>query len=215
VDLVVMTTHGRGTQIHAGLGSIVDELVRWMPTPLLLVRPRDTALDLAHEPICRRVLIVLDCAAQSEQHLGHSIAVGTLLRAQYTLLHVVEPGPTTYRTAPGHRIDHPVLEQQHRQAQAYLDRIAARLRAEALRVRTHVVVGEPAVVIPDYAHDHAVDLIAMETCARRGVAQLLQGNLADQVLCGTSVPLLLYHPRGATSTVETRYERELGVYVYG
>ena len=215
VDLVVMTTHGRGTPVHARLGSVVDKLVRWMPAPLLLIRPRDASLDLAHEPVCRHVLIVLDSTAQAEQHLAHSIAVGTLLRAEYTLLHVVEPAPGTHRTAPDHSIHRSVLEQQHRRAQAYLDRIAARLRAEALCVRTHIVFGEPAVVIPDYAHEHAVDLIAMETHAQTAVPQLLQGGLADQVLCGTPVPLLLHHPREAAKSAETCHALELGGYVYG
>ena len=210
VDLVVMTTHGRGTHRHAWLGSVADELVRWMPTPLLLIRPRDVSPDLAHQPVCRRMLIVLDSAAQSEQYLAHSIAVGTLLRTEYTLLHVIEPAPATYRTAPDQRINQSVLEQRRRRAQAYLDRIAARLRAEALRVRTHVVVGAPAVVIPDYAQETAADLIAMETDARSGVVELLQGSLADQVLSGTPVPLLLYHPREATNSSETGYEQELG-----
>src|SRR5262249_37193676 len=37
-DLVVMTTHGRGALGRLWLGSVADELVRDLPTPLLLVR---------------------------------------------------------------------------------------------------------------------------------------------------------------------------------
>jgi nucleotide-binding universal stress UspA family protein len=215
VDLVVMTTHGRGTQIPAWLGSVADELVQWAPIPLLLIRPDEESPDMAHKPACRRMLIVIDSSARSEQYPAHPIALGTLLRAEYTLLYVIEPAPAAYRTAPDHRINQPIVEQQRRQAQAYLDRIAARLRAEALCVRTHVAVGEPAVAISDYTHEHAVDLIAMETHARNGVAQLLLGSVADQVLRGTPVPLLLYHPHAVAESVETCYEQELSRYAYG
>src|SRR6516165_5033034 len=47
VDLVVMATHGRGPLSRLWLGSVADELVRRLPTPLLLVRPGETAPDLA------------------------------------------------------------------------------------------------------------------------------------------------------------------------
>jgi len=39
VDLIVMTTHGRGGFDRAWLGSVADELLRRSPVPLLLSRP--------------------------------------------------------------------------------------------------------------------------------------------------------------------------------
>jgi nucleotide-binding universal stress UspA family protein len=65
-DLVVMATHGRGPLSRFWLGSVADELVRRLPTPLLLVRPGETAPDLAHPPAVRHVLIPLDGSAQAE-----------------------------------------------------------------------------------------------------------------------------------------------------
>ena len=43
VDLVVMSTHGRGPLSRFWLGSVADELVRRMPVPVLLVRPKEEA----------------------------------------------------------------------------------------------------------------------------------------------------------------------------
>ncbi len=45
-DLVVMTTHGRGPLGRFWLGSAADELVRTLPMPVLLVRPREGSPDL-------------------------------------------------------------------------------------------------------------------------------------------------------------------------
>jgi nucleotide-binding universal stress UspA family protein len=207
VDLVVMTTHGRGTQVPVWLGSVADELVHWTPTPLLLIQPYDRAPDLADEPLCRQALIVLGGSIHFEQQLAHPIALGTLLRAEYTLLYVVEPGHAADRTLPNHRTARRALEQQRCRAQAYLDRIAARLRAEALHVRIRVVVGAPVAAVLEYAQEHAVDLISMGRYHPRVAEQLL--GRADQMLWGMSVPLLLYHPRQAAGGAEIWREREV------
>jgi nucleotide-binding universal stress UspA family protein len=209
VDLVVMTTHGRSTATHFSLGSVANELVRWAPTPLLLIRPLDAPPDLAHQPACRRMLVVLDGSIASEQHIAHAVALGALLRVEYTLLRVVEPARTAYGTASDLAISEPGLEPERRRAQVYLDRIAARLRAQALCVRTHVVVGEPAIAILDYAGTHAVDLITMQAPAPRGVEQLLFGSVAERVLRGAPVPVLLHHPWEATSRAERWVGQEL------
>jgi nucleotide-binding universal stress UspA family protein len=205
VDLVVMTTYGRSPQTHFALGSVANELVRWAPSPLLLVRPQDASPNLDYQILCRRILVVLDASAASERHLAHAVAVGTLLRAEYTLLRVVEPLRAIRGTASNSAINQPALESQCRQAQIYLDRIAARLRAQALCVRTHVLVGEPASAILDYARIQAVDLIAMQAYAPHGVEQLLMGSVAEQVLRGAPVPVLLHHQR----EVGERAEQEL------
>jgi nucleotide-binding universal stress UspA family protein len=56
-DLVVMTTHGRGPLSCFWLGSVADEVVRRSSRPLLLVRPDETAPELAHPPALHHVLI--------------------------------------------------------------------------------------------------------------------------------------------------------------
>jgi nucleotide-binding universal stress UspA family protein len=209
VDLVVMTTYGRSPQTHFALGSVANELVRWAPSPLLLVRPQDASPNLDHQTLCRRILVVLDGSAASERHLAHAVAVGTLLRAEYTLLRVVEPLRAIYGTASNSALNQPALESQCRQAQIYLDRIAARLRAQALCVRASVVIGEPASAILDYARIHAVDLIAMQAYAPHGVEQLLMGSVAEQVLRGAPVPVLLHHPREVVERAEAWAGHEL------
>jgi nucleotide-binding universal stress UspA family protein len=209
VDLVVMTTRGRSPQAHFSLGSVAHELVRWAPTPLLLVRPEDTPPDVARQPVCHRVLVVLDGSAASEQHLAHAIAIGTLLRAEYILVRVVEPLRAAYGAARDLAIDEQAPER--RRAQAYLDRVAARLRAQALCVYTYVVAGEPAAAILEHAHTHAADLIAMQAYAPCGVEQLLMGSLAEQVVRGSSIPVLLHHPLEAAELAEVWAEQELSV----
>ncbi len=51
--------------------------------------------------------------------------------------------------------------------------------------------GDPATAIVDMAHDHHADLIVMMTHAREGMSRLIHGSVADRVLQGAPVPVLL------------------------
>ncbi len=90
-DMVVMTTHGRGTVGRFWLGSVADELVRTLPMPVLLVRPREGVPDLEREADIKRILIALDGSALAEQILEPAVEIGRLTGAEFTLLRVVRP----------------------------------------------------------------------------------------------------------------------------
>jgi nucleotide-binding universal stress UspA family protein len=194
-DLLVLTTHGRGAFSRFWLGSVTDTLVRHVPLPMLLVRPHNTPPDLGQAPALKEILIPLDGSALAEQILPHALALGTLTNAAYTLLQVVEPtiggfGAELY----GAMLDERALVEARTQSQDYLDQVATRLRAEGLRVRTAVLLGLTAPSILEYAHRHAVDAVAVATHGRSGVRRLLLGSVADKLVRGAQLPVLLYHP---------------------
>ena len=54
--------------------------------------------------------------------------------------------------------------------------------------------GDPAVEILAAARDEQVSLIAMSTHGRSGVARLVRGSVAERVLRGAQVPVLLVNP---------------------
>jgi nucleotide-binding universal stress UspA family protein len=200
IDLIVMTTHGHGPLTRSWLGSVADELVRRAPVPILLVRPREAVADFGHEPVLRHILIPLDGSELAEQVLEPALALGNLMQADYTLLRVVGPPVATGLEAPGYAVGvglEPALEELKAEAQAYLVRLAERLRAQMLAVQTRIIVGRPpALAILEEAQGQGIDLIALETHGRGGLARLLFGSVADKLLRGASTPLLVHRPRG-------------------
>jgi nucleotide-binding universal stress UspA family protein len=198
-DLVVMTTHGRGVLSRAWLGSVADRLVRQLPMPMLLVRPHETdPADIANPPSINHVLIPLDGSELSECIVPHALALGRLTGAKYTLVQTLELPIIGYGLAPyapaAYEID--ALMQE---AQQYLEHVATGLRAEGLQIHTEVFVGPPAMTILDYARAHAVDLIALETHGRTGTARLFLGSVADKIVRGADVPVLLHRPPSKTT----------------
>jgi nucleotide-binding universal stress UspA family protein len=192
-----MTTHGRGMLSRFWLGSIADRLVRQVAAPVLLVRPQAEPVPEADQaPSLKQVLIPLDGSALAEQIIPHAIALGRLSRAEYTLLHVIEPIAEAYGMELSRAgFDEAALARMRVVAQDYLDGVAARFQAEALRVRTAVDSDPAPQAILEYARVHAIDLIALATHGRGGVARLLLGSVADKVARSATIPVLLQRPR--------------------
>jgi nucleotide-binding universal stress UspA family protein len=205
VDLVVMTTHGHGPLARFWLGSVADELVRRMPIPVLITRPHDTPPGAPPEAAFRNILIPLDGSALAEQILEPAIALGTLWGAEYTLLRAVKPmvlGPYDPADGTVERLDPVILgqlqafhEEEATAARAYLEAVAGRMRARGLRVQARAVVHEqPAAAILEHVKAHRPDLVAIETHGRSGLPRLFLGSVADKVLRGTTVPVLMHRP---------------------
>lgn len=203
-DLLVMTTHARGAVGRFWLGSVADETLRDAPCPILLIHPRDRAADLKQDMTIKNILVPLDGSAFAEQILEPAQTLGNLHGAAYTLLRVVQPiqgmtmpvgagsfGEMAHRMME--RID--VLQEQLRkEAQDYLDNVAARLRARGLSVTTQVAFAEqPGVAILEKARP-PVDLIALESHGRRGLSRFFLGSVADKVVRGAAVPVLVHRP---------------------
>jgi nucleotide-binding universal stress UspA family protein len=84
------------------------------------------------------------------------------------------------------------------EAEAYLDELKTRLEAEGMRgVNVHVWYGPAAAAIVDAARLYAADLIVMSTHGRSGLGRVVFGSVAESVLRGTTVPILVVRPSGA------------------
>jgi nucleotide-binding universal stress UspA family protein len=197
-DLVVMTTHGRSALMRMALGSVADALVRALPVPVLLTRPRAEALDLlesVHEDACERILLPLDGSALAEEAIEPALALGMLFDAEYLLLQAIDPPLLDYALTPYAPVaDQRTLDAWREAASAYLDRVAERLRARKLRVRTQVALGNPAAAIAETVRDQPCELIVLATHGRGGLARVVLGSTTDTVLHALHTPLLVVRP---------------------
>jgi nucleotide-binding universal stress UspA family protein len=203
-DLMVMTTHGRGPLARAWLGGVADELVRKAPIPILLTRPQEAKPVLDQVPVFRRVLIPLDGSSFAEQAVDHALPFGSLSEAEYILVRVIEPmirgghmeTALTSSSEPGivRRLEL-LHDEEKANAGAYLEKMAQKVKSQGHRVETRVIVNEQAAVaLLDTAKEVRADAIALCTHGRRGLSRLFLGSVADKILRGTSLPLLIHRP---------------------
>jgi nucleotide-binding universal stress UspA family protein len=194
--LVVMTTHGRGGLERAWLGSVAEALVRLSPVPVLLVRPAAAAVPAAF----RRILVPLDGSAMGEAVLEHAARLARLdPGAELVLLQVVQPvGSAVWVPDAAVLASWPtgdLARRDEENARLYLRGVADRLDKQGLHVRAGVRVGGTvALAILDAVKEEKVDLVALSTHGRSGLARLALGSTADKVLRGCPVPVLVYRP---------------------
>jgi nucleotide-binding universal stress UspA family protein len=191
-DLVVMTTHGRGPVSRFWLGSVADQLVHRLPIPLLLIRTREEEAPLAAAPEVRNVLVALDGTAAAEQILEPAGGLAKMLGASLTLLRVV-PSVVSHGIRQEKAVGVALADTLRAEAHVYLQRVAGSLREQGFAVQTRIIAhAHPATAILNEAASGEYGMLALETHGRRGLPRLFLGSVADKVVRGAAIPVLVH-----------------------
>lgn len=204
-DLIVMTSHGRTGFSRAWLGSVADGVVRNSTVPVLMLRVAEAGIPQAHAgPHFRRIVVPLDGSTFAAAVVPAATALAGVDGARVLLLRVVSPVPMpTVEVAMG-TASVPFVEDEAathvlvQEATEALARLAGNLAEGGVEAEAHVIVDpRTARAIIDFAARHDADVIAMSTHGR-GASRLLVGSIADKVLRGSAVPILLRRPESQT-----------------
>lgn len=134
-----------------------------------------------------RILAPLDGSQLAEAVLPAACSLARRLQGTLLLLHVPEERP------PDEVHGEPHLGGVE-DARAYLDEQARELRGRGVDVEVHVherAVGDVATAIDTHAHELRADLIAMCAHGRSNLRTRLMGSIAERILRGGSIPILL------------------------
>lgn len=147
------------------------------------------------------ILVPLDGSAFAEQALCHAEKVAMPDKTEIHLLSVaslledhslavVDLYPVyVYRD---YMIDQDQeMERVRHELQGYLEGVAQRLESAGYRVQCIIRFGQPAEEIIAYAEEAGCDLVAMSTHGRSGLGRWVYGSVADKVLRGSQIPILL------------------------
>ncbi|MEX2284103.1 MAG: universal stress protein [Gemmatimonadota bacterium] len=193
IDLVVMTTHGRGVIGRMWVGSVTDELVRRASVPVLMLRPQGNAAMRTAPWSIKHIVVALDGSPQSEVILNPAIKLARLMNARLSLVRVFESDvPTTYAAIVESQIDHGVDHVLDADARDYVERIAHRIADPSLRIDT-IVLGDSTAAdgIVHAAARCKADMIAMSTHGRTGWQRIAFGSVEADVVRATHVPMLV------------------------
>ncbi len=141
-----------------------------------------------------KILVPLDGSKRAERILSHVEAMALSFKAELLLLQVVEP-QIAYVSSHGYHaeVDVEQLEREgiKKEAQTYLNALEGEFRAKGVQVRKILEEGPVVRGIIDVAEREEVDLIAMASHGRSGLARVFYGSVAAGVLHQVDRPLLL------------------------
>lgn len=188
IDLIIMGTHGHTGLAHVLLGSVAEKVVRHAPCPVLTLHalPPSTAEGAT---ALKGVLAATDFSAPSDRALDYARAIAARSGASLHLLHVIQDTVDTGRFGTEVFVpDSPeVRDARIREA---TERLSQQARSAEPYASIDVVEGAAAPTIASYAAQHGLDLIVMGTHGRSGIAHMVMGSVAEQVVRTAPCPVL-------------------------
>src|SRR5919112_684694 len=164
----------------------------------IVVRPGEAGTARsAWEP--GEILVALDGSPLAEAALEPAVEVAKLFQAELSLVQVVRPilptsGPPL--SFPSGYSDQ-VLAIRRGSAQDYIRDVAERVRESGVRASGVAVIGGtvPETLI-ELADPERVGLMVVATHGLGGVRRMVLGSVADKVVRGANVPVLVVRPTG-------------------
>lgn len=139
-----------------------------------------------------RILVPLDGSELAEAAIAGAVETAASRSSNLMLMRAAEA-----RTLPGTDMIDAQIEAV-REAEAYLASVKAKLERQGVqKVEANVWYGPAASAIIEAAQIYKPDLIVMSTHGRSGLGRLIFGSVAESVMRGTTVPILLIRPAGA------------------
>lgn len=141
-------------------------------------------------PAIRRMLVPIDFSAGSTKATEYAAALATTLGASIHLLHVLDEPFAAQAPWEFYAPDTPRRGRTLQETQAKLAAIEAGLRRTGAKVTVEVRTGRAAREIVAVATDRGTDLIVMGTHGRTGLAHMMYGSVAEQVVRKAPCPVL-------------------------
>jgi nucleotide-binding universal stress UspA family protein len=213
-DLLVLTSHGRTGLARWALGSVASRLVRYADVPVLVFREQGPNLESSHPDMEHqfRILVCLDGSAFAETVLAPAaqlaLAFGggsqkqpaSMPRSDLHLVQVIPRSEVDQSNGPADR--------GLAGARQYLAGVADRMKQEypALTLSWSVSVGVDAAkaivkvagsgedVEEEAAVSGGVDVVALSTHGRTGIARWRMGSVTERVLDSSKLPALVVRP---------------------
>jgi nucleotide-binding universal stress UspA family protein len=148
----------------------------------------------------KNIAVTLDGSELAETAVEHAATIARGCQdPQITLLRVIEPVRIPYgESVPGLSVPQLAQLEKDEKAKAdkYLNKIAARLTVAGIKTSVKIMAGPAAETIIDFVNQNNVDLVIMATHGRSGFNRWVWGSVADRILHGVCVPVLMVRVKG-------------------
>lgn len=147
-----------------------------------------------------RILIAVDGSSCSRRAAAYGLGVASAYDAAVDVVHAVEPGTLE---------DEAVHRQRRERGEELLDAVTGLAGGLDVDVETQLVEGNVPASLVSHIDDHGADLVVLGRQGKGGLGERLLGSVAERVLRGTDVPVLVVPGVDPLDPEETSFERVL------
>ena len=183
-SLVVLGTHGGGTLERHIIGSVAEEILRTIHSPVLTLGPH-VAVPSSTVLAFRHILYATDFSPAAAHAAPYAMALAQAFGSEIDVLHVV----------PGEAMGQPDLLTEKEQAfLSALDRLVPEQARELCRSRSFVEFGKVRERIIEHASQGDVDLIVLGAHHHSPLARHFRTGPAFQIIVTAACPVLTICP---------------------
>ena len=192
-DLVIKAAKGTHSRRRGFFGTTATRLIRDCPCPVMILKPGSPCR-------CERVVAAISAAPEDDAHQQLN---SEILELAWDVSVGGAPHVISVWSIYGESIlrDHmqpdefAALEKRtEHHAQKKLHELLVPLNIDFDAKNIHLFRGEPWAVIPQFVDAHEADLLVMGTVSRTGIAGMLIGNTAENILDRVECSLLAVKP---------------------
>ncbi len=192
IGMVVMSTHGRSGLRHTLLGSVTENVIRYSPCPVLVVKnPEHEFVDPnTGELHLKKILFPIDFSKDSLHPIDLVRAIASRQASEVVLFHAidVEIPPIYYAAGIDNFLQ--VDSELHDGIMDQMEELAGK-KLTGLKLRYAVQEGRPVELIRDFARAEQIDLVVMGAAGAHGVGEFLFGSTASRVIQKAVCPVLI------------------------
>jgi nucleotide-binding universal stress UspA family protein len=136
------------------------------------------------------IVVPVDLEEHTEKLLEYAAYIAAKLAARLSIIHVVEPFPTTGDMELGMSTIKEYTENRIKHAGEFMEKLAAAYPESTTTVLHGIVVDE----IVKFARYKESDIIIIGTHGTKGIEKLLLGSVAERVVKNAHCPTLVMNP---------------------
>lgn len=137
----------------------------------------------------RNIVIATDGSENTQRAISYGIDIAKLSGATVHALYVVNTSPVISDSwTVGKESIYEIIRSEGEKAVSEVKKIG---EASGVEVREVVLDGYPGNEIIDFAENNNIDLIVMGTLGKTGLDRLLIGSVAEKVVRGSKVPVMV------------------------
>ncbi|HEX9893319.1 MAG TPA: universal stress protein [Gemmatimonadales bacterium] len=196
IDLIVLSSHGRGDATAFGLGGTAHKVVEGAGVSVMLIPSAEHLSGAPAAVAYRRIVVPVDRSPRSDWAVSFGAGIARASEGELVLVHVI-PTPDSEGLAPSgsdeQQLAETLIQLARTRAEYSLREVIHQLTESGLAARYRMVESaHSAASIADIAREERADLTLLVAHGSAGETRLPYGSVCAKLLAmGTGVTLVL------------------------